>query len=83
MNLPTDFKKIKHGFSKSIVILYKSLQISKRLFVTTKLKSYGGSRREEFLLSRAFYIDSKQIERMRPIVCSSIRRIVNYSFCKL
>ena len=51
MNLPTDFCKRKHGFSKSIVISYKSLQISKRLFVSTKLKSYGGS--------RAFYIDSK------------------------
>ena len=75
MNLPTDFCKRKHGFSKSIVISYKSLQISKRLFVSTKLKSYGGS--------RAFYIDSKQIERIRPIVCSSILRIVNYSFCKL
>ena len=37
-------KKTRIGFSKSIVILYKSLQISKRLFVTTKLKSYGGSR---------------------------------------
>ena len=40
MNLPTDFCKRKHGFSKSIVIAYKSLQISKRLFVSTKLKSY-------------------------------------------
>lgn len=47
--------------------------------MTTKLKSHGGSRREEFLLSRAFYIDSKQIERIRPIVCSSIRRIVIHS----
>ena len=48
MNLPTDFQKRKQGFSKSIIISYKSLQISKILFVTTKLKSYGGSRREEF-----------------------------------